>query len=165
MQAARFRPRLPGALRHGRKRLFIAAEEGEPKGMGLFSSKKRADTAFPGKEGRSSAETSLIGPRLSIQGKISGSGSLIVMGGLEGEIDLSGELVVSPPARLRGEIRARRIAVAGTVEGKVSAQEKIHLEKSAVFSGELKAGRLSVAEGAVLNGSVAMNRESVPPES
>ena len=131
--------------------------------MGLFSSKKKG-ADYPGRESRAGAETSLIGARLSVQGKISGSGSLIVMGSLEGEIDLSGELVVSPPATLRGEIRARRIAVAGTVEGQVSAQEKIHLEKSAVFSGELKAGRISIAEGAVLNGSVAMNRESDPQE-
>ncbi len=133
--------------------------------MGLFSSKTKAGQNLPRKENRAGAETSLIGARISVQGKITGSGSLIVMGKIEGEIDLAGELVVSPPASLRGEIRAQAIAVAGAIEGQISVREKIHLEKTAAVSGEIHAGRISIADGAQLNGSVVMNRESGRKES
>lgn len=133
--------------------------------MGLFSSKNKSGRQLSRKENRAGAETSLIGARISVQGKVTGGGSLIVMGKIEGEIDLAGELVVSPPAGVRGEIRAQAIAVAGTIEGKVSAREKIHLEKSAVVSGEIHAGRISIADGAHLNGSVVMKQEPGRKES
>lgn len=133
--------------------------------MGLFSSKNKTGRHLPRKENRAAAETSLLGARISVQGKITGGGSLIVMGKIEGEVDLAGELVVSPPANLRGEIRAQAIAAAGRIEGKISAREKIHLEKSAVVAGELHAGRISVADGAHLNGSVVMKQEPGRKES
>ncbi len=129
--------------------------------MGLFSAKNKPEAQLPRRQDRRGAETSVIGGRIAVKGKISGSGSLIVMGNLEGEIDLDGELVVSPPAKLRGQVRAKAIAVAGAIEGQIAAEEKIHLEKNAVFSGELHTGRISIAEGAVLNASVVMNQEAV----
>lgn len=130
--------------------------------MALFA-KDKPEIAPPGAE-RSDHETAFFGAKLSIKGKVSGSGNLIVMGKLEGEFDLNGELVVAPPAVLNGEIKAVNVTVSGNVTGNLTAREKIHLEKSAVVSGRLNAPRLSVADGASFNGDIEMKKpaEAVP---
>jgi cytoskeletal protein CcmA (bactofilin family) len=124
--------------------------------MALFA-KEKAQTA-PAGAVRSDHETGFFGAKLSVKGKVSGSGNLIVMGKLEGEFDLNGELVIAPPAVLNGEIKAVSVTVSGSVTGNLSAREKIHLEKSAVVNGRLNTPRLSVAEGASLNGDIEMKK-------
>jgi cytoskeletal protein CcmA (bactofilin family) len=124
--------------------------------MALFG-KEKPEAALPAAP-RSDQDTAFFGGKLSVKGKVSGSGNLIVMGKLEGEFDLNGELVIAPPAVLNGEIKAVNITVSGNVTGNLTAREKIHLEKSAVVNGRLNSPRLSVAEGAVFNGDVEMKK-------
>jgi cytoskeletal protein CcmA (bactofilin family) len=124
--------------------------------MALFA-KDKPEAALSGAE-RSDHETAFFGAKLSVKGKVSGSGNLIVMGKLEGEFDLNGELVVAPPAVLNGEIKAVNVTVSGNVTGNLTAREKIHLEKSAVVSGRLNSPRLSVADGASFNGDIEMKK-------
>jgi cytoskeletal protein CcmA (bactofilin family) len=124
--------------------------------MGIFA-KDKLETAVPD-AARSDSDTSFFGAKLSIKGKVTGSGNLIVMGRLEGEVNLAGEIVVAAPAVLNGEIRAVTLAVSGNVTGTLTAGEKIHLEKSAVVSGRMNTPRLSVADGAMFNGEIEMKK-------
>jgi cytoskeletal protein CcmA (bactofilin family) len=124
--------------------------------MGLFG-KKRGEPAKGGQEGHG---TAFIGAGLSIRGKVSGSGNLILMGRLEGEIDLGGELVISPPAVVNGEVKALTLNVSGTVQGTLTAREKIQLEKSARVQGRVFTPRLAVEEGAMFNGEIDMQRKA-----
>lgn len=128
--------------------------------MGLFS-KKPTNAEPDGAPG--SHATAFLGANLTIRGKISGSGNLIMMGTLEGEFDLGGELVIAPPAVVTGEVQAVRITVSGTVSGNLTAQDKIHLEKTADVSGRLTTPRLSVADGALFNGDIAMQKPAANP--
>ncbi|MCU0560542.1 MAG: polymer-forming cytoskeletal protein [Desulfobacterales bacterium] len=118
--------------------------------MGLFGKTK---TSAPAKGGQG---TAFIGAGLTIKGKVSGSGNLIMMGRLEGEFDLDGELVISPPAEVKGEVKAVTLSVSGAVQGTLSARERIHLEKSARVQGTLAAPRLAVEDGAFFNGESRM---------
>jgi cytoskeletal protein CcmA (bactofilin family) len=124
--------------------------------MALFGKEK--PEAAPSGAVRSDHETAFFGVKLAVKGKVSGSGNLIVMGKLEGEFDLNGELVIAPPAVLNGEIKAVNVTVSGNVTGNLTAREKIHLEKSAVVNGRLSTPRLSVADGASFNGDVEMKK-------
>jgi cytoskeletal protein CcmA (bactofilin family) len=124
--------------------------------MGFFA-KDKSETAASDAV-RSDSDTAFFGAKLSIKGKVTGSGNLIVMGKLEGEVDLAGELVVAAPAVLNGEIRAVILAVSGNVTGTLTAGEKIHLEKSAVVIGRMNTPRLSVVEGATFNGEIEMKK-------
>jgi cytoskeletal protein CcmA (bactofilin family) len=131
--------------------------------MGLFAKDKPSSvSAVP--EHKGGHETSFFGTKLAIKGKITGSGNVIVMGKLEGECDLNGELVVAPSALVNGEVKAASVTVSGGFSGTLTAREKIHVEKSAVVSGRLNTARLSIAEGAVLNGEIEMKKpaESAP---
>jgi len=124
--------------------------------MGIFT-KDKPEAAAPD-AARSSGDTAFFGAKLSIKGKVTGSGNLIVMGKLEGEVDLAGELVVAPTAVLNGEIRAVNLAVSGNVTGTLTAREKIHLEKSAVVSGRMATPRISMVDGATFNGEIEMKK-------
>ena len=124
--------------------------------MGIFA-KDKPDTAAPD-AARSDSDTAFFGAKLSIKGKVTGSGNLIVMGKLEGEVNLAGEIVVAAPAVLNGDIRAVTLAVSGNVTGTLTAGEKIHLEKSAVVSGRMNTPRLSVVDGATFNGETEMKK-------
>ncbi len=121
--------------------------------MGLFGKKKVNGGAA---DGQGSRQTALIGPKLAVKGKVSGSGNLILMGKLEGEFDMGGELVIAPPAVVNGEVKALTLSISGTVSGNLTARDKIRLEKSARVQGKLIAPRLAVEDGSVFNGEIEM---------
>jgi cytoskeletal protein CcmA (bactofilin family) len=126
--------------------------------MGLFAKDKPRAASPPA--GRGDDQTSFFGTKLSVKGRVSGGGSLIVMGNLEGEFELQGELVVAPSAVVRGEVKAATVSVSGNFSGTLAAREKIHLEKSAVVNGRLHCPRLSIVEGANINGEIEMPKAS-----
>ncbi len=130
--------------------------------MGIFS-KNKPGPAAPGGDRDAGRESAFFGAKLAVKGKVSGGGSLIVMGRLEGEFDLEGELVLAPSAAATGEIKAVAITVSGNVTGNLSAREKVHLEKSAVVSGRIATPRLSMVEGAHFNGEVEMKQPAEKP--
>mgnify|MGYP001768146173 CR=1 FL=1 len=57
--------------------------------MALFAKDKAAVAAVSAVGELGDNETSFFGAKLTIKGKVSGGGNLIVMGALEGEIDLN----------------------------------------------------------------------------
>ncbi|MBI5579888.1 MAG: polymer-forming cytoskeletal protein [Deltaproteobacteria bacterium] len=128
--------------------------------MGLFS-KTEPGPAPQGGSQRTGSESGFFGAKLGVKGKISGGGNLIVMGRLEGECDLNGDLVLAPSAAATGEIKAVTITVSGNVTGNLAARERVHLEKTAVVNGRIATPRLSMVDGADFNGEVEMKK---PPE-
>lgn len=128
--------------------------------MALFAKDKAAVAAVSAVGELGDNETSFFGAKLTIKGKVSGGGNLIVMGALEGEIDLNGEMVIASSASVDGEVRAVSATVSGGFNGSITAKHKIHLEKSSVVSGRLIAPKLSVVDGAMLNAEVEMKKAS-----
>lgn len=125
--------------------------------MGLFAKEKPNPGPSP-LEQRGDHETSFFGTKLTIKGKVSGGGNVIVMGQLEGECELNGELVLAPSAQVKGEVEAASVTVSGGFSGTLTAREKVHIEKSAVVTGRVLTPMLSVANGAVLNGEIEMKK-------
>jgi len=124
--------------------------------MALFS--KTKTDPIPASGPRSDHETAFFGNKLAVKGKVHGNGNLIIMGTLEGEFDLNGEIVIAPSAVVNAEIKALTLTVSGSVKGNLTAREKISLEKSAVVNGRLTTQRLSMAEGAAFNGEIEMKK-------
>jgi cytoskeletal protein CcmA (bactofilin family) len=133
--------------------------------MALFGKTKSSPKApVPPPAVRSDNETAYVGNKLAIKGKISGSGNLIIMGTLDGDCDLKGELHMAPPAVVNAEIKATAITVSGSVTGNLAAADKIYLEKSAQVRGRLVCQRISIADGALFNGEIEMARERRDPQ-
>lgn len=82
--------------------------------------------------------------------------NLRINGSFEGKLDTRGNLTIGENAKVRASIHGDRIVVAGKVKGDVTATQSLSLIPPAIVEGNLATPRLSVAEGAILEGQVAM---------
>ena len=105
-------------------------------------------------------ETTYLGKNLTINGNISGEGSLIILGKFEGEFDLKGQLKITQGAVIKGNINATDVSINGNVNGTVVASERILLDTTASVKGRLVTPKISIQDGAVFDGELQMSRRS-----
>ncbi len=107
-----------------------------------------------------------IGPGAKIVGNLSGEGNFIFCGRIEGECDINGSLTIADGSHWKGAIRATNIILAGSVEGDVTAEQRVEIAGTAHIIGKLCASSVAVAEGAVIEGDVAIAeaKETQTPE-
>ena len=98
----------------------------------------------------------VIGANARFVGDLSGDEDILVNGRFEGKISVERDVTVGPSGDLEGEIRARSVVVGGKVRGQVLAKARAELLGSAVVQGSVQAPKIVIAEGAQLEGSVAM---------
>ena len=103
-----------------------------------------------------------LGPRDVLSGRLVFDGDVQVRGTIEGEATLTGDLQVESRGSVRAKVQARNLEVRGTLEGEVTARERLLIAGSGVVSGAVKVTRLTVEDGALLNGTVSMER---PPSA
>jgi cytoskeletal protein CcmA (bactofilin family) len=95
----------------------------------------------------------VIGSTSMFIGSFSGNGNIIVNGIVEGNIDVEGELNVSPLGRVRAQIRAAKCIIAGAITGKIMARHQVTIEPTAKAWCDIQAAELTIAPGATFKGS------------
>ena len=128
--------------------------------MPLFGKKKKENISTRTQTALSQNETSYFGKNLTIKGRVSGNGNIIILGSLNGEFNLKGRVKIAQPANIKGEVKAAVISVNGSVQGSLNAQERLHLDQTARIEGQIKTPKLSIAEGASFDGEIAMSSGS-----
>jgi cytoskeletal protein CcmA (bactofilin family) len=125
----------------------------------FFFRKKREEEIYPFEMVRASLpeDVSYFGKYLDIAGTIAGSGSILIMGSVNGIFDMSGELNIGGTAKISGELRSGSISVSGFIEGTLVASRIIHLDATANIKGIIVTPILSVIEGALFDGEVRMS--------
>jgi cytoskeletal protein CcmA (bactofilin family) len=108
----------------------------------------------------SSPDAAVLDPHAQIAGRWSGR-DLVVRGGFEGEMHLTGRLRAEGGSRVRATVRADVVELEGEFEGEVRAATLV-LGATARARGVFLAERLCVREGAWLEGSVNL-ADSAPP--
>jgi cytoskeletal protein CcmA (bactofilin family) len=98
----------------------------------------------------------IIGPSARFVGDLSGDEDVIVAGRLEGKIRVGRDVKVVVGGDVEGEIESRSVLVGGTVRGQIVAADRAELTSTAVVEGSVQAPKIIIAEGARLEGSVAM---------
>ncbi|MEW6567587.1 MAG: polymer-forming cytoskeletal protein [Chloroflexota bacterium] len=112
---------------------------------------------------------SVLGPGISWQGKISGTGGVRIEGAFDGEIEIRGLVVVGPQGRVTCQhIRAVTAVVAGSVKGNITAQ-RVEITRSGRVWGDVVTTSFSTEEGAFLRGQIQMEDQldlgfAPPPE-
>ena len=104
-----------------------------------------------------SLDTTYVGKNLKIKGTISGEGSMIIQGSLEGKFDLKGRLKIAQGAKIKGNIRATDVYVSGNIEGEIAASERVQLDNTARIIGGIVSPKISVLEGAMFDGEIKMS--------
>jgi cytoskeletal protein CcmA (bactofilin family) len=100
--------------------------------------------------------TSVLGPGLIWEGKISGTGGVRIEGTFEGQIALRGMLVVGESGRVTCEnIRAATVIVAGAVKGNITTQ-KLEIRATGRVWGDVVTTSFVTEDGAFLRGQIRM---------
>jgi cytoskeletal protein CcmA (bactofilin family) len=87
----------------------------------------------------------------TLEGRLSGSGVVVIQGVFEGAMELEGELVVPAGGVLTGDpaARAARVRVEGEVRGRVEAETVFEAIAGARVDGEVRAPLGRIDPGAV----------------
>jgi cytoskeletal protein CcmA (bactofilin family) len=100
--------------------------------------------------------TSVLGPGVIWEGKLSGTGGVRIEGTFEGQIGLRGMLVVGESGRVTCEnIRASTVIVAGAVRGNITTQ-KLEIRATGRVWGDVVTTSFVTEEGAFLRGQIRM---------
>lgn len=117
---------------------------------GLASESSSPDVPSRAKE-RETTESVIAGD-LTIEGKIEGSGHVRLVGKFKGDVNVEGDLIIEPGAKVTGSVRAGTVIIGGELEGNIDAASNVELLKTGVLNGDLKAGSLTVAAGSRMRG-------------
>lgn len=113
---------------------------------------------------RSAGAATLINEGCKIAGTITGSGSFLINGEIDGDCELDGTITLAPNGLWKGTIRATDVIVAGRVEGDIVADAKVEITDTARITGTVTGNAIAVAEGAVVEGVMKTNGPNDPLE-
>ena len=109
------------------------------------------------------ADRTVIARPSTVEGRISGSGEIVVDGLVTGTIDAAGTVKVGEKGRVEATVHGKVVSVAGAVVGDITADEKIELEISAHVDGNITAPRILIKDGANFRGQVNMRKPESRP--
>ena len=108
-------------------------------------------------------DRTVIARPTKIEGRISGSGEIVVNGLVTGTIEATGTVKVGEKGRVEATVHGKVVSVAGAVVGDITADEKIELEISAHVDGNITAPRILIKDGANFRGQVNMRKPESRP--
>ena len=103
-------------------------------------------------------QQAVIGPSMTIKGEIRAREELLVEGEVEGMLESQSLLTVGPNGKVRGNIKARQVAIFGSVRGNVEVTEKIAIREQGSLIGDIKGAGISIDDGAYFKGSIDIVR-------
>ncbi len=102
-----------------------------------------------------------LGTGTRFTGHLHFEGSVRIDGNFQGNITSPGTLILGREAVVKGEIEVSSLNANGTIIGTVRASRHVHLHENAVFDGLLVTPALGMDDGAIINGTIEMNRATL----
>jgi cytoskeletal protein CcmA (bactofilin family) len=93
---------------------------------------------------------SVLGADLRITGEITSTGSVEVLGEIDGNITAQG-LIIGQEGRVKGSVKADTVEVKGKLDGKVSC-DNFTLRSTAEVKADVTTGGIVIESGAVMEG-------------
>jgi len=97
-----------------------------------------------------------FGPKVRLQGDLSGDEDVVFDGRLDGRVNAAKTFRVGPQGEVHAEVTGRVVVIGGRVFGNVVASERVELLPTGVLEGNIRAPKIVIAEGAQFKGSVDM---------
>ncbi len=104
--------------------------------------------------------TTLIGKGAECNGDFSAKGSARIDGCVNGNVAVTGTLIVGVTGSINGDITAQAAIIGGEVIGNVTASERTELTQTARLIGDINTEIIVIDEKAVFQGGCNMNRET-----
>ncbi len=92
----------------------------------------------------------------SIKGDIQANGDFRMDGILEGNITLTGKLVIGEQGHIVGDVVCQNANVIGVIDGNLSVKEFLTLYSTSRVKGDIVANKLAIEPGAYFTGSCHM---------
>ena len=112
---------------------------------------------MPASTAAAAPAATVIGPKAKFVGEISGDEDILIHGRCEGNIRVNRKVTVTASGEVQGDVKARWVIVGGKLKGQIQADERAELLASASVHGNVQAPKVIIAEGAQLQGNVAMS--------
>ena len=96
----------------------------------------------------------VIGKTTRVRGRVTGAVDLEVLGFVEGEIAVGGDVTIDASGIVGAGVQGRRLVVRGAVKGDLVGEESILLDAGARVVGDVRAPRVAIAPGALVRGYV-----------
>ena len=117
------------------------------------------------KDFAATGESTIIGPSILINGKLSGDEDLTVRGRVEGELSLTKTLIVEPSGIVKANVQVKNAIISGVVVGNISATESVELTREGRMVGDINSPRVIIVDGASFRGRVDMGNAEPRPAS
>jgi cytoskeletal protein CcmA (bactofilin family) len=112
----------------------------------------------------SPSSKTVIGSGSRVVGDLISDEDVLLEGQIEGKVRGERTVTIGSGGDLEGDVAAKSIIVGGKVRGQIVASERAELTSTAVVHGSVQAPKIIIAEGAHLQGSVAMTAGADAPE-
>ncbi len=117
-------------------------------------------TLTPVPRPETTAENTVIGENISIEGNIRGDEHLVIEGSMKGKIEMGKHnFTVGSKGRVEGGINAQSVRISGQMIGNIRTKGKVEITKEADFMGDIRAKSISVETGAYFKGSIELDKE------
>lgn len=105
--------------------------------------------------------STLIGKGCELAGDFTAKGSVRIDGKVDGNVTVTGSLLVGAGGCINGNVSAVAVLIGGEVVGNVEAPEKAELTATAKVLGDISTKVIVIDENAIFQGKVDMN-QAVP---
>jgi len=116
-----------------------------------------------GKKVDIAAMTTILGKGTVVNGDFSVQSSARIDGIVEGDVKVSGMLIVGETGQIHGDVEAASITVGGEVLGDVTAPERCELITTAKVIGDITTKSIVIDEKAIFQGALDMYQETKKP--
>lgn len=110
-----------------------------------------------------SSSKTVIGSGSRVVGDVISDEDLLLEGQVEGKVRGERSVTIGQGGDLEGDVAAKSVVVGGKVRGQIVASERAELTATAVVHGSVQAPKIIIAEGAHLQGNVAMTAAPEAP--
>lgn len=124
--------------------------------------RKKSDDYNSSSSIKSNSIDTLIGEGTTIEGNIKIKGNIIIYGKIQGNVEASGSINVSPGAEVEGQLSANVLQLGGKIKGDVKSTGKIVLGEKSYLTGDISTPNLIIKEGAKFEGRCDMGKTKSP---
>ncbi|MBI3178997.1 MAG: polymer-forming cytoskeletal protein, partial [Deltaproteobacteria bacterium] len=111
------------------------------------------------------ANSTVVGPSIVINGNLQGDEDLTILGRVEGSISLTKTLNVEQSGVVKAEVSVRNAVVSGVIVGNVTATDSVEITDAGRMVGDIRAPRVIIVDGARFRGAVDMGNLEAPRAS
>lgn len=104
--------------------------------------------------------STLIGKGSELAGDFTIQGSARIDGKVNGDVTVTGALIVGSTGSISGNVSAKSVVIGGEILGDVKAPEKTELTATAKVLGDIATGIIVIDENAIIQGKIDMNQTS-----